>query len=1002
MDLEQYKKLAFKNNTFEIKALEESLNDSKMNAYQYLRQFQLESTGYRRFDFNMQDIYRTNKVNHVWSYVPRRWLFFIDYEFINVGKRLDYKRSTLFEKDLDYNNIINNPNLFDSSFLVFINGKLYTEGIKILCKEDKTFIIFICKEKPSDVGFKIQDMLEYIENNAQVTIFFIPNVGITNINTNAYRLRSNGAYKGLPYRIMNLSEHAVYDNNTLTFAQYNGENVSTPINVEFGDNGLFVDDNSIQRSIDLNPKNTTMNIQLIPLRYLFEKVVVGNGNKWFKLPMQDYPVASDNCLVFDSDGNFIHDAKIRHYYPNVYSIENVDDIINEKEIHVYTFYYFNKHSVLKHKNIIEVYHKYMPDYLERYKNGLIPQELLNFEPPKVEYSIKDFQLFNSADSHFVYKVEKMKEFIRADVNNFRNYLRKLHVHNNYYYVDVSKIDLSERVKTDNSNCGLEDVKSFDTEMYMFVFRNDFRSMYDKLLIHIDGLRYETIEIYSNDSFDFVYIPCELVTEETVIEIEKLTQVMKEFPFTGVEDVITIDITEFSVRNKTLFNDLFLVDVESSEYVDPSRYKIIFPFDIDFNPATFEYIKSKNGFPYYYLEISDENKVKLVQPNRISPKNNAGYVRTEDSENGGLYQLNIDKKVSYDLLEGDYEITKHINDLNNPNTRFIFRIVDGSVKIDVINDSDEIMLLNDEEILPDVIELNDVFLRCPRYVKILLLDEELYGRQLELHIKKNFRIAALDVQEEADKLQPILFNADMKNDRRYVRIYRNGKLVPRHLGTVRFPIDFHYTEMEVYPGVFRNVEDHIMVELMPYMMNQVCYMETIPDDDIIDLTGMIDKPFDFRWYDIYINGRKLVKKDVEILSANKIKILKTNSLRWLEIIENSRDKEYFGYEPIYDFMDILYTVDEEFANRIKESIDNMYDLEEPVVDKAISILDYLLRRFYDKYLVHNYGLINPDLLQIDRYTVKYYKDLLYEEDTYLPLNPDLGKGELILPINPDSE
>ena len=88
MDLEQYKKLAFKNNTFEIKALEESLNDSKMNAYQYLRQFQLESTGYRRFDFNMQDIYRTNKVNHVWSYVPRRWLFFIDYEFINVGKPL--------------------------------------------------------------------------------------------------------------------------------------------------------------------------------------------------------------------------------------------------------------------------------------------------------------------------------------------------------------------------------------------------------------------------------------------------------------------------------------------------------------------------------------------------------------------------------------------------------------------------------------------------------------------------------------------------------------------------------------------------------------------------------------------------------------------------------------------------------------------------------------------------------------------------------------------------
>jgi hypothetical protein len=180
------------------------------------------------------------------------------------------------------------------------------------------------------------------------------------------------------------------------------------------------------------------------------------------------------------------------------------------------------------------------------------------------------------------------------------------------------------------------------------------------------------------------------------------------------------------------------------------------------------------------------------------------------------------------------------------------------------------------------------------------------------------------------------------------------------------------------------------------------METIPADDIIDLTGMIDKPFDFRWHDIYINGRKLVKKDVEILSANKIKILKTNSLRWLEIIENSRDKEYFGYEPIYDFMDILFEIDKEFADRVKDSIDNMYDIEEPVIDQIVSILDYLLRHFYDNYMIPNYGLINPDLMQINRYTVRYYKDLLHEEDTYFPLNPDLGRGELLLPVNPDSE
>ena len=75
MDIENYnfRYNAYKNNTFNLKVVEETLDESKMSAYQYLRQFQLDSTGYKRFDFGMQDIYRTNNVNHKVIYVPRRW-----------------------------------------------------------------------------------------------------------------------------------------------------------------------------------------------------------------------------------------------------------------------------------------------------------------------------------------------------------------------------------------------------------------------------------------------------------------------------------------------------------------------------------------------------------------------------------------------------------------------------------------------------------------------------------------------------------------------------------------------------------------------------------------------------------------------------------------------------------------------------------------------------------------------------------------------------------------
>ncbi len=188
-------------------------------------------------------------------------------------------------------------------------------------------------------------------------------------------------------------------------------------------------------------------------------------------------------------------------------------------------------------------------------------------------------------------------------------------------------------------------------------------------------------------------------------------------------------------------------------------------------------------------------------------------------------------------------------------------------------------------------------------------------------------------------------------------------------------------MEVFPGVLRDINDNIAVELMPYMMNQVCYLETIPSDKVIDLTGKIDKPLDFRWHDIYINGRKLAKKEVEIISANKFKLIKTDSLRWLEVIENSRDKEYFGYKPILDFIDHLYETDDEFK-------------------KAVDIEDYILRRFYDGYLVPNYGLINPDILQLDQATIDYYYEVM-DGEPFL-FNPDYGRSgaKLYLPMNPD--
>ena len=69
-----------------------------------------------------------------------------------------------------------------------------------------------------------------------------------------------------------------------------------------------------------------------------------------------------------------------------------------------------------------------------------------------------------------------------------------------------------------------------------------------------------------------------------------------------------------------------------------------------------------------------------------------------------------------------EITKQINSISDPNTSFLFNISDGKVTIDVMTNDIE-MLNEEEDVVPDVIDLKDVFLRCSRYVTVVILDDE---------------------------------------------------------------------------------------------------------------------------------------------------------------------------------------------------------------------------------------------------------------------------------------
>ena len=1114
---------AYKNNTFDLDVVEKSLDESKMSGYQYLRKFQLDSTGYKRFDFGMQDIYRTYNINHKIVMVPRRWVFFIEHEFINVGNRLAYKRSNLYEKDLGFDQIISRPDLFDSTFLVFINGKLYTKGVKVLCKEDKTYIIFLCREKPSEEGFSIGEMREYIKTNAKVSIYFIPNTGIKNISTNAYRVRTLNRKGGMPTRNLDLTDYVDY-NNALSFLRHDADIVSTPAVTNIQDNGLYVNEDVINDIIQKYPDNTAIDIQLIPLRNMLSRMEV-SGTKWFEIPMQDYPVAIENCLIMDEDGLFVHDARIKHYYPNIYSIDNIDDMIGKKKLYVYTFYFENKVDKLKHLDMLAAYHKYVPDYLERYENGTINPMVRDFNPRIVEYSIKNYRkglvcndnvmatylkssdgnvykitinnyklitdiqkermdvdcpeyfyildestsykykMFMKDDNvytmpyefdvesdivyiydntakmhtklatengvlalfeflhytdHFKYKIIKMREFIKADVNNFRRYLRNLGLGNNYYYVDVAKVDLRQRKRIDNSDTKLRPF-TFDKEMYMFVFRNDFRGMYDDLIIHVDGTRYDKeIQIYRTTMLDYVYIPCELVKPDTVLEIEKVCDTKKDIFFESehINQIVKIDIGDIAVRNKTLFNDLFVVDRETGLYLNKDDYQIILPVkfhmdDIE-SDIVLDYIITETDNGYYQMVLLDHGLIEIYRDDDPEDIGNAHYLSMQ-SDNNKFYEFDmVNNKAVFNNVEelNGYAVNK-LRDMNNKNLVYQFKMIDGAVRIEISEDNGANPKIAEGGF--NIVDIEDVFLTCPRDVKVKITNPEYLNRKLVFHIKKNHNVAYIeDIITEENKndanFRPIPFVTSSKKDPAYFRIYQNGRLIPRHLGMVRFPIKDLDSSGEMFAGFVRQpgVDYKLVVESMPYRMKQVCFFDSIPNDQVINLKGKIDKPFDFKWYDIYLNGRKLVKSEVEIITANIIKILGSESLQNLEIIENTRDKEYFGgfENAVYDILDDIFENDKVFSDNLNGSVTDMEDNEEDIIEIPIDPIDFIIKAYFD-YLTKNFGFINPDWLQISEDDIERFNEILSPEEPFLLGFDIMGSNRLdeeriALHINPDIE
>ena len=1085
MEDKRYYLDAVMNNTYSLKDVEDSMNEIITTSFQYLYELQNHNIGYKRFDFKMSELLRTNTINNILTYYPRKYTCYVNENFISENRRLMFKRSKFYNQEISFYDTIENHDIFAFSFVLFVDGLFFLDGVNILCKEDTTYFIFNIKEKDDQIGIPKDKFDQLLEKDADITVFFIPNGPKGSITTNKYVL-DKYREDGLPLAKFCPNTRFNVADKFLTFGSNNTQEGGVLLQSEVKDRKLLLDTTNLSRYVQY----PTLDIHLFNFRYVLEiKKVRGEGN-FFQIDQQETPVPVENVMIFGTHGEYKHNIKLKLYYPNVYEVIGRE---GDEPLDIYFFYYDDTVSELhEYRNELAVYYKYTKNVLDKYKDGSIIEIIRDYMPQPIDYSINDFKDSNDefGRNHFMYKNETLRDLINIDPNHFSSYLRRQVSKANGYYIDISKLDLTSKLRYNNKDVDKGAFfEIFDEPRYMFVFRNEYVDTFMNLTWFIDGQLYTPDKYYRNDIFEFYYIPTALIRHSSIIEIEKMDEFHREYrcKFDVVDEVKEFSLNK-RVNMEVFHNDVFLT-IEDGTIVDPSSYKVIVNVDEE------EYAIEEDSF----FIINDTFKVQLTDPDlvgvelRVNIKKNCrkqnwnvdiGYTPAfkvlKDSE-GNKYSLNVtnDRTIYLEPIKSDVEAEDYIHLISENELDWACYIDDDNqlkmrrLKPDILLSTNECTykLGVDEEknlyiekiessyyrdIL--IIDINEDVYRLGLdaenlYIHQVLEDVEIVSKLVGKHVisdnmvdfiltvedgllcmeeipphyrieepvlsetfmsdaYKRFMLYASNVGEislrrvasldgmDAYLAGAIEFTIDMKKDTRHLRVYRNGKVIPPSFYEVKWSNKLQDPN-RLYLYQLRAPGDLYTIECLPYKMKEVAFIRELPESGFVDLGGKADKPLDLKWFDIFLNGNKLNRDQIEIISATKFFVKNVSSNMNLSVIEIDRDPEYFGFKDAKDIMDKIWEYDEEFRVNVDDAIPDIVTTEDDVINQEVSRMTSQLEEFWKNFLRY-FGYINPDTNQIPDEVKMEYIDLFI--DNICLLEPDNGgdndEALNVYLVNPD--
>lgn len=919
-----------RNNTFNITDSVNAIKRMIYNSYRYLYKVEESYTSIPKYKFYTKDDLKLDNKN--------RYHILINHNFIENSKKEKYRLSTYYDKYVSLDDIRTNTKIFSYYPIVFINGSVTTDiEVKFLADETAD-IKFTNSKKYSD----------YLSSNKEIDIVWFKNITkyTSKVFGKASTLYNNGQCS---------FDSTDFDRNTNIFAYIIPEDSSYESSNIYpcSTNGNKITFNIKPNNYLLNLGDTKITVYLFSIRGL--KFV--NGNKSFtKLPddtkytsivtiydnnkTYSKPIPKDSLILFansnnQTDGKMDLNSEIIEHYPNIYEIKN-DGELSTTSLKIY-YIYNDFNNDLSYIDKLEIVHKYMVKLtnsaglekcLLKFLNKEVSDEYLNslfntywnFKDDEFFYKHIDFwdsdyvcdkdffyqktsdkEIFNTKvkDYDFIYKINKMQDIVDSDFSVMEYYGLDVNKRFESYFLDVDKAiekDPEYMVKKERYNSYTMDFD--ENEEVLPEYKIDFVDENGNPLKHYVFIfrNEDSKRMYYNIFINGKFVPR---TNYTLNYGYKVVQhkyadyiYIPETYFTS-EDSVFIEIEKlisYKIVKPVQFTDNSLMDIsfKDAEYYEPTL--------LDLNIMdTSNHAYDMSLFDIF-VKIPDDSQY-AVEDHRYTSDN-----------------------IVKDDTTGKYFIS--VND----------------ILADIKSATDSKNVQRGIDLLPiKYINLTDIKIRCK--------DSSLYNTDINIIINKI----------------PYIFTKKMTGTGipkiRLIQSELIGKKSVTHIRTFidRYFIPSTYKVEEISPSeiyLIPNMEvkenEVIDFEISPYSYEMEFYLKHLPKTGVVDFGNSLSRPFNFKYYDVYLNGVKLNYTKITRLSSTQVIIHDVKDNMNLAVYRRDRDYEYYistnSIEPTKRLLDhddskiVTNLIDDEEKKEPEET-------EKDRWERVISEHDYQYILFY---------------------------------------------------------